>query len=323
MTEQLFQNISHSLVKKYLSKTIFEKLKTKKTSSGYTLRHAIQSGVLNPDSEIGIYAGDAESYVTFSEIFDPIIADYHAFTKEQQHTTDLSFSNLPSLESDNRYILSTRIRVARNIEGFPFTAFMSSQERYQVEQLITEATKKLPENLQGCYLPLKDILKSKTDFLKTNFFPKKGDRFLEAAGINREFPDARGIFLSHNKKFMIWTNEEDHIRIISMESGSNLSKTFNRLSVAIKLLEKSLKFSFYKKYGYLTSCPSNIGISMRASVHIKLPGLNKQKELLYKTAEQYKLQIRGTSGEKTSIENSTFDISNKQRLGINEQDCLA
>jgi protein-arginine kinase len=121
---------------------------------------------------------------------------------------------------------------------------------------------------------------------------------------------------------MIWVNEEDHLRIISMEPGSDLAETFNRLSVAIKILEQNLKFSFNYKYGYLTSCPSNIGISMRASVHIKLPRLNKQKELLYKTAKQYKLQVRGTSGEKSSIENSIFDISNKQRLGISEKDCL-
>ncbi|MCD4742185.1 MAG: hypothetical protein K8R67_06885 [Desulfobacteraceae bacterium] len=108
-----------------------------------------------------------------------------------------------------------------------------------------------------------------------------------------------------------------------MELGSDLSGVFNRLSKAISILEKSLKFSFSKKYGFLTACPSNIGISMRASVHIKLPMLNKQKKALYKTVEQNKLQIRGTSGEKSNIENAIFDISNKQRLGINENDCLA
>ena len=322
MTEPLFKNISHSLVKKHLSKTIFDKLKDRRTFRGYTLNHAIQSGISNPDSEIGIYAGDAETYKTFSEIFDLIIADYHSFTKQECHTTDLTFSNLPSLDPDNRYIVSTRIRVARNLKGFPFTTFISSNERYQVEQLIIDATKNLPKNLQGEYFPLIDILTSKTMPMKINFFPKKGDRFQEAAGITREFPDSRGVFLSHNKKFMIWVNEEDHLRIISMESTSDLAGTFNRLSAAIKIIEKNLQFSFSKKYGYLTSCPSNIGISMRASVHIKLPKLYKQKELLYKTAEQYRLQIRGTSGEKSDIENFIFDISNKQRLGISEKNCL-
>ena len=323
MTEQLFPYNSHSLVKKYRSKTILKQLEKRKTSLGYTLKHSIQSGISNSDSDIGIYAGDAETYKTFAEIFDLIIADYHSFTQKKQHTTDLSFSNLPSLDPDNKYIISTRIRVARNLDGFPFTAFISANERYQVEKLIVEAAKNLPINLQGQYLSVKDILNAKIKPLKINFFPKKGDRFQEAAGITRDFPDSRGVYLSHNKKFMIWTNEEDHLRIISMEPGSDLAGTFNRLSVAIKVLEKKLKFSFCKRYGYLTSCPSNIGISMRASVHIRLPGLNKQKELLYRTAEQCRLQIRGTSGEKSGIDNSVFDISNKQRLGINEKECLS
>ncbi len=107
-----------------------------------------------------------------------------------------------------------------------------------------------------------------------------------------------------------------------MEQGADIAGVFNRLSMGMKFLEKKLKFSFSKKYGFLTTCPSNIGISMRASVHIKLPRLSEQNELLYKTADKYKLQIRGTYGEKSSIENSVFDISNKQRLGINEKDCL-
>ncbi len=322
MTDQIFPKNSASLVKKYLSKVIFEKLKDKKTASGYTLKHAIHSGIINQDSDIGIYAGDVESYKIFSELFDLIIADYHSFTKQKSQDSDLSFSDLPPIDYENEYIISTRIRVARNIDGFPFTTFMSGDERYRVEQLVLSALKNLPKNLQGEYFQLKDILESKTNFLKSNYFPKKGDRFQEAAGITRDFPISRGVYLSANRDFMLWLNEEDHLRIISMEPGSDIAGVFNRLSMGIKYLEKKLTFSLSKKYGFLTACPSNIGISMRASVHIKLSKLNKQQDLLYKKAEELGLQIRGTSGEKSNIEESIFDISNKQRLGISEKDCL-
>jgi creatine kinase/arginine kinase len=322
MTEQLFQSNSNSLVKKHLSKVIYEKLKNKKTAFGYTLKHAIYSGIKNPDSDIGIYAGDTESYQVFSEIFDLIIADYHALTQNKHHKTDLSFSNLPSLDPENKYIISSRIRVARNLDKYPFTTFISRDQRSHVEQLILKSLTNLPPSLKGEYFQLKDILESKKKLLKSNYFPKKGDRFQEAAGITRDFPDSRGVFISDNQNFMIWTNEEDHLRIISMDSGSDIAKTFNRLSAAITTLEKMLNFSFSSRYGYLTSCPSNVGIAMRASVHIKLPKFYKQKELLNKTAKKYKLQIRGSSGEKSNIVNSVFDISNKQRLGISEQQCL-
>ncbi|MCP3899237.1 MAG: arginine kinase [Desulfobacteraceae bacterium] len=322
MNKKDFNNISLSLAKKHLSKTIIKKLENKKTSSGYTLEHAIQSGVLNPDSEIGIYAGDEESYQIFSEIFDPVIGDYHSIIPDNQPVSNLSYSDISPLDPENKYIVSTRIRVARNLNKFPFPTFISTKKRQQVEQLIVNAIKKLPDNLQGEYLHLKRIIDSKSKLLKHNLFPKMGDRFQEAAGIMRDFPDARGVFLSNDKKFMIWINEEDHLRIISLDNGSDIAKTFNRLSCAIINLEKNLKFSFSKKYGYLTSCPSNVGISMRASVHIRLPKLDKQKKLLYQTAEQCKLQLRGTSGEKSNVEDSVFDISNKQRLGISEKDCL-
>ena len=105
--KELFPKNSSSLVKKHLSQALYEKLKNKKTSSGYTLNHAIHSGVTNPDSDIGIYAGDAESYNTFSEIFDLIIADYHLFTQEKHHITDLSYCNLPPLDPENKYIISS------------------------------------------------------------------------------------------------------------------------------------------------------------------------------------------------------------------------
>jgi arginine kinase len=323
MTEQFFLTKSHSLAKKYLTKTLFKKLRNKKTSSGYTISNAINSGISNPDSDIGIYAGDAESYEVFSEIFDPVIEEYHSFTKEKNHINDFSFSSLKPLDPENKYIISTRIRVARNLDGFPFTPFISRDQRNQVEQSVLQATTNLPKELQGMYFPLKTIFKSDVEFLKSSYFPKKGDRFQKAAGIMRDFPDSRGVFLADNQEFMIWINEEDHLRIISMDSGSDLAGTFNRLCLGINALEKDLKFSISNKYGYLTSCPSNIGTSMRASVHIKLPGINQQKELMNKIAKQYGLQIRGTSGEKSSIEKSVFDISNKHRLGVTEHDCLA
>jgi len=322
MKTKLFPDNSQSLIKKYLSETLYNTLKERKTSSGFTIDQAIKSGISNPDSDIGIYAGDAETYDTFSEIFDLIIADYHSYKPDNWHVTNFSIPSLPILDSENKYIVSTRIRVARNLYGFPFTTFISAKERQQVEQLILQATINLPKNLQGQYYHLKDIIGLNSESLNNSFFPKKGDRFQEAAGITRDFPDSRGVFIADNQKFMIWINEEDHLRIISMESGSDIIGIFTRLANAIQILEQNLKFSFSEQYGHLTACPSNLGISMRASVHIQLPKLNKQKELLYKTAEQYKLQIRGTSGEKSNVENSIFDISNKQRLGISEKDCL-
>ncbi|MCP3943278.1 MAG: arginine kinase [Desulfobacteraceae bacterium] len=308
---------SGALIKKYLTPALYEILAPLKTKTGFTLDAAIQSGLKNPDSSIGIYAGDCQSYFIFSSILDPIIHAYHAVGEDFKHGPDLTGNKLDLVDPDNEFILSTRIRVARNLKDICFPCHISARDRRRVEFLVSDAVKNMPQNLKGQYIPFQDMPPSQMENLLTKklAFPK-GDRFQDTAGINRDFPNSRGIFLSRDKKFMIWVNEEDHLRIISLESSCDICGVFNRLCLGLNHLGKKLEFAFDKKYGFLTSCPTNIGTAMRASVHIRLKKLEKNQSLLRSIANQYHLQIRGTGGEKTSVDKGIFDISNKRRLGI-------
>jgi protein-arginine kinase len=312
-----FHGDSCALVKQYLTYELYKRLAPLKTKTGFTLDAAIQSGLKNPDSHIGIYAGDAHSYSLFSEILNPIIHAYHAVDETFAHDDGLDQTHLPPLDPDKDFILSSRVRVARNIKGFSFPCHITSENRSRVESLVSEATKKIPRDLGGNYLGFKHIPPCEIQPLiaKKQVFPV-GDRFQDAAGINREFPGARGIFTSQDKKFMIWVNEEDHLRVISMESSSDISGVFNRLCRGLDYLSTRLEFAFDKKQGFLTSCPTNIGTAMRAGVHIRLKKLEKNPILLKQLVNQYHLQIRGTCGEKTAVDGAVFDISNTQRLGI-------
>ncbi len=322
-----FSKENRSLLKKHLNIKIFNHLKTKRTKSGFTLFHAIQSGVVNQDSSIGIYAGNAEAYNIFAEIFNPIISDYHSFNPENFHKSCLSVDlKLTDPDPKNRYIRSTRIRAARNIRGFDFMPFISSRSRKEIELKAVQALEQLKttdKNLKGRYMPIKNISESEQIYLKKKHFLFSGkDRFQNAAGIERDWPESRGIFLSDDEKSIVWVNEEDHLRIISMEKGGKISEAFNRLCIFLTALEKNIVFSFDPHLGFLTSCPTNIGTGIRAGVHIKLPALNENKELLFKLTDSFNLQIRGTRGEKTGVKNSVFDISNSQRLGITEKQCI-
>ena len=111
-----------------------------------------------------------------------------------------------------------------------------------------------------------------------HFLFKEGDRFLEACGVNRNWPDNRGIYHNDAKTFLVWVNEEDQLRVISMQKGSNIRQVFERLMTALEKLEKVAKFSYDNHLGYITSCPTNLGTAMRASVHIHLPLLGKKKD---------------------------------------------
>lgn len=102
---------------------------------------------------------------------------------------------------------------------------------------------------------------------------KEGDRFLEACGLNRNWPKGRGIFHNDDKTFLVWVNEEDQLRIISMQPGADIGQVFDRLSRAAAAIESRARFLHNNHVGYITSCPTNLGTALRASVHIHLPNL--------------------------------------------------
>lgn len=140
--------------------------------------------------------------------------------------------------------------------------------------------------------------------------------------MNREWPEGRGIFHNDDKTFLVWVNEEDQLRIISMQQGADLHKVFDRLSRACTHIEKVAKFAHDQHLGYITSCPTNLGTALRASVHVRLPKLSKNMEEFNKIADKYYVQIRGINGEHSESIEPIFDISNKRRLGRSERDLV-
>ena len=141
---------------------------------------------------------------------------------------------------------------------------------------------------------------------------------MEACGLNRDWPEGRGIFHNNEKTFLVWVNEEDQLRIISMQKGADLFAVFDRLCRAAAHIEKVATFARDDHLGYITSCPTNLGTALRASVHIRLPKLSKKKDEFQAIADKYYVQIRGIHGEHTESAEPIFDISNRRRLGKSE-----
>ena len=107
-----------------------------------------------------------------------------------------------------------------------------------------------------------------------------------------------------------------------MQKGADILAVFTRLSNAAAAIEKEAKFAHDDHLGYITSCPTNLGTALRASVHIKLPFLMKNKDQFNAIADKYYVQIRGIHGEHTETDDGVFDISNKRRLGRSEKDLV-
>ena len=320
-----FPKECHSLLCKYLTPEVFEKLKEKKTANGFTLSQAVNSGVQNPDSSIGVYAGDKASYDVFAPLFDPVIQDYHGFGTEDMHRSDLDAERLiaTDLDPENSYILSTRIRVGRNLDNMPLGPGISKEQRQEVEKQVSTALLALEGELSGDYYPIQGMkAEVQQQLIEDHFLFKAGDKYLEAAGLNRDWPSGRGIFHNNSKSFLVWINEEDQLRIISMQEGGDINAVFARLVNAIKQIEKSIRFSYSEHLGYITSCPTNLGTAMRASVHIRLPKLAQNMELFKEITDKHHLQIRGIHGEHSESEGGVFDISNRRRLGVSEVECV-
>ena len=309
------------LMKKYCTDEVCEALKDVVTPHGWTLDKAIQSGIDNPDSSIGVYAGDPESYTLLADLFDPIIKDYHNYDMSG-HKSDFSLVGLPieNLDPEGKYVVSTRIRVARNFAKYAFPSAISVEDRALMEKEIVAALKQLPGTLKGEYSPLEGMTEEvRQKMVADHFLFKQGDRFLKSVGVNRDWPQSRGIFFSDDKKFLVWISEEDSMRIISMQQGADIAEVFNRLATALNFINDHINFAFDDIRGYHTTCPTNLGTAMRASVHIKIPKLS--------AGENFKaicgtlgLSIRGVHGEHSESSEGIYDISNKRRLGVTERE---
>lgn len=167
-------------------------------------------------------------------------------------------------------------------------------------------TKEKEENLRNC----------------GNLFQEPDSTLLLSSGCGRHWPDARGIFHNEKQNFFVWVNEEDHMRIISMEKGDDIVGIVTRFSVACAAIQKILKAEGYDfmhsdHLGFILTCPSNLGTGLRAGAITKLPLFSARKDFKDVLAKMH-LQARGTAGVDSASTGGKFDISNADRLGKSE-----
>lgn len=315
---------------KILTPEMYERLRNKATPSGFLFDNAIQTGVDNPGHPfiftVGCVAGDEESYDVFAEFFDQVIDLRHGgYKKDAKHKTDLDPSHLNGGDDlDPNYVFSCRVRTGRSIRGYALPPHCSRSERRNVEKILTTALDKLSGEFVGKYYPLNKMTEKVQDqLIKDHFlFDKPVSPLLTCAGMARDWPDARGIWHNKSKNFLVWVNEEDHCRIISMEKGGNMKSVFTRFCDGLNEVEQLMKstgkgFMWNEHLGYVLTCPSNLGTGLRAGVHVKLLNLSKH-EKFDDILERLRLQKRGTGGVDTAAEGGIFDISNADRIGFSE-----
>ena len=333
----------NNLMAKHFSKEYFTSLSPDLQER---LAKVINSGVENPSSSMGCYAMHPDDYDLFKPYLDKVIRDYHKIKGSVHHVTNWSLSGLKGKIPANGVLdlrqlglgtTSMRVRVGRNLASYPLPGAMSKQDRLNMEKDMIKAFKKLMADPKygGTYYSLTpgtnySISSSKyNELVKAHIMFKdmSSDTYLKSAGISSDWPYGRGCYVSSDKQFIVWVGEEDHLRIMCMKKGVVLNEVFDRLHEACKVVEANASaFAHSKDYGYVTSCPTNLGTGMRASVHIKVPNLTRDgtEAKAKQVCKPLGLSVRGVGGEHTPIgKDGTVDISPSARLQISEGEIIA
>jgi protein arginine kinase len=216
-------------------------------------------------------------------------------------------------------VLSTRIRLARNLQGHAFSARVRDAERDQILEQVRTAVRATALS-DGAGYSLASL-------------PTLGRRILherhmvsrELAGLTGEGPArGTGVFLAASEAIGVMVNEEDHLRLQAILSGLRLQEAFHKVDQLDEELGAQLPFAYHQEYGYLTSCPTNVGTGLRASVLIHLPGLVLTKEIgkVLQGIGQVGLTFRGLYGEGSEVVGNFFQISNQTTLGKSEEDLI-
>ena len=216
-------------------------------------------------------------------------------------------------------VLSTRIRLARNVEGYAFTARARDGERLRVLAQVRDAVSQSPALGQHVELRVDELSPTERSLLHERHVVSK-----ELAGLDGQHALRSGaaVFLGDGLGVMV--NEEDHLRLQALHSGFALQDAFAAIDRLDRELGGRLPYAFHQEFGHLTACPTNVGTGMRASVLIHLPGLVLTKEInkVLSGLQQMGLTYRGLYGEGSEVVGNFFQISNQTTLGRSEEDLL-
>ncbi len=215
----------------------------------------------------------------------------------------------------NRIVMSSRVRLARNLKGLAFPGWAKKAERVKALEQIRPAVESLPQ-LAGAFSESMDNL----TVLDKNIL-------VERHLISREHAaksGGSGLVLNREESLCVMINEEDHLRMQALRPGLQLKQAWNAIDQVDSKLEKKLDYAFSPALGYLTACPTNLGTGIRVSAMLHLPGLVLAEQInqIIQAVNKLGLAVRGLYGEGTEALGNVFQVSNQMTLGETEADIV-
>ena len=216
-------------------------------------------------------------------------------------------------ESD--IVMSSRVRLARNVAHYPFVSRMSDQDRGDVERFLRERITASPAGSQLEYIDVGRLEEVDRQFL------------VERQLISREHAEAQGaraVAIDGREQVSLMINEEDHLRIQCMHSGLDLKGVWEQIRAVDDQIEKVVPYAFHPRFGFLTACPTNVGTGIRVSVMLHLPALviTRQIDKVFRSLHKISLAVRGLYGEGSQAMGDFYQISNQTTLGKTEEELV-
>ena len=213
-------------------------------------------------------------------------------------------------------VISSRMRLARNIAGQRFLTRSTRHQRQTLEQRVRDTILAAQLSPKMLYVDLESAPEVDRELLVERHLISKQHAAAEGA---------RGVAVGENETVSIMVNEEDHLRIQVLRSGLQLEEAWEQISAIDDKLESKLDFSFHPRFGYLTACPTNVGTGIRVSVMLHLPALKLTGEIekVFRAAKDMRLAVRGLYGEGTEATGDFYQISNQTTLGKTEEDIIS
>jgi len=213
-------------------------------------------------------------------------------------------------------VISSRIRLARNIAGSPFLSRASRHQRQHLETKIRDIILASQVSTQTLYVDLDSAPEIDRTLLVERHLISKPHAAAEGA---------RGVAIGEDETVSIMVNEEDHLRIQVLRSGLQLEEAWEQINQIDDRLEAKLDWAFHPRFGYLTACPTNVGTGIRVSVMLHLPALKLTGEIekVFRAAKDMRLAVRGLYGEGTEATGDFYQISNQTTLGKSEEEIIS
>jgi protein arginine kinase len=221
-----------------------------------------------------------------------------------------------SAKKGSPVVLSTRVRLARNLVGTPFPERASSSQRSDVLTKCADQIANLLQMKHGSFFDISELSDLEKQVL------------VERHLISRELCESEsgsGVFINKDQTCSVMINEEHHLRIHFLKTGFNLRSVWKQIDRFDSNLEEGLDVAFSSEFGYLTACPTNLGTALRASVMMHLPGLviSEHMDKVIRAVNQLGITVRGLFGEGSDATGHVFQISNQQTLGESEEQIMS